>query len=166
MTAPRQQTSKPRTAAERLTAIVPLVEYLTRKAAGRAPAVTLADGSVPRTSEDVAHDIAGQRGISRGSVWRWYMLFERAGGCSAYAALARRTRSDKNRRRYFEARPYVAELLARLVLRKKLSPKAAHDSIRSHISQPPCLSTVLAEVRRLRPRSRAARRHERKGGRA
>ncbi|MBZ5570228.1 MAG: hypothetical protein LAN64_20610 [Acidobacteriia bacterium] len=158
----RKPSSKPRTAPERLLAILPLLQYFWQLRAGCAITVVLSNGRKAGTSETIAADIALQCGVCLRSIWRWYDAFKQAGGCAGFAALMRRKRSDKGKRRYFDERPYVAQLLAKLIFRKKLSAKAAYDSISGHIAEPPCYQTVCRELKRVRAQARAARRRRKR----
>ncbi|MGB9106090.1 MAG: hypothetical protein WCC59_15125, partial [Terriglobales bacterium] len=103
------KSARPRTAPERLIALLPLVEFFRQRRAGCTVTTVLSDASLPRRSEDIVRDIASRHRVGRSTVWRWYTALKGAGGCAAYVALMRRPRSDRGRARYFENRPYVAE---------------------------------------------------------
>jgi hypothetical protein len=153
----RQRTSsKPRNAPQRLVAILPLLEFFRQRRAGCAITAVLSNGRKPSTSNDVVADIAAQHGIAPATVWRWCAAFQRG----RYAGLARRMRSDA----YFVRRPDAAELLARL-LKKKRSARAICETLRRAVPAPaPSYATVCKHVRRLRAQARAARRRGKQQG--
>ncbi|MGB9105974.1 MAG: helix-turn-helix domain-containing protein [Terriglobales bacterium] len=148
--------ARPRTAPERLVAILPLLEFFRQSRAGCTVTIVLSDGSKPRTSKDVVADIAAQHRISPSTICKWYSRFQR--GC--YAALANRRRCDA----YFTERPDAAELLARL-LSKKYSAQEIYETLRRAVPAPaPCYVTVAGYCRRLKAQARAARRRGKQHG--
>ena len=154
----RSPASKPRTATQRLVAIVPLLDFLRQKRGGCTITVLLSNGRKPDTSEEIAADIALQCGVCLRSIWRWYDAFKQAGGCAGCAALQRRKRCDCGSSRWFGSRPKAAKLLARLILIQKSTARVAHYELQRSLGQAPCYPTVANRARQLKNAARAARR--------
>ncbi|MBZ5627730.1 MAG: helix-turn-helix domain-containing protein [Acidobacteriia bacterium] len=149
--------ARPRSAPQRLVALVPLLEFFRQRRAGRAITVVLSDGRKARTAREIALDIAQQHGISRATVWRWHARYKPGD-------LARRRRSDAGASLYFQRRPDAAALLARL-LKKKRSAQEIYETLRRAVPAPaPCYGTVATYSRRLRAQARAARRRRKQPG--
>ncbi len=92
-----------RTARARLEAIAPMLEFRRLARLGRPPLVP----GLIHNMEDVASCIVRKYGISRSTLWNWYMRAQRF-GC---AGLVIKARSDKGKSTFFSKNPDAREFV-------------------------------------------------------
>ena len=128
-------------AEQRLEAIAPLLDFRARTNGTRP--IVMAGGKKISKLDDLAGWIARQRGLSKSTIWNWYMRYTRDG----YAGLADRPRSDAGVSRFAERHPKGAAFLLSKVLGEKLSTAHAYSALLREWKQleagaPPHYSTV------------------------
>jgi transposase InsO family protein len=132
-------------AQRRLEAISPMLEFC-KKSNGYKPVVKLGDGREIRNLDSLAAYVAGQRNISRTTLWTWYSRFKEKG----FPGLADDVRSDKGLSRFFVDYPRLAELAQAKYLAENLSVKRVHEVLARECGEAtpkidaPCYNTVRA----------------------
>ncbi len=101
-------------ATDRLAAIEPMAEFSLRTAKGQRPEIGASDGRTLRTLDEVAREIARQRGLHPRTIWKWYCRARRHG----FFGMAR-VRSDCGKSLFFAKHGAIASYLKRMRIQGK-----------------------------------------------
>jgi transposase InsO family protein len=120
---------------------------------GHRPTIRLNDGRTVNTIEDLASYVAAQQKppVTSRTLFRWLEKFDNGG----YVALPRKSRSDKDKSRFFEEHPTAAAFLQQKFLREALSRQMSWEAVcrewkkLGEKGQPPSLATARRELNRL-----------------